>query len=146
MGRFRGLFSSLSGDWQTPQGLFDELDKEFHFTLDACATWQTAKCPEFYQVDSLSKPWTGVVFCNPPYGCGIAEWVRKGYHSSLLGATVVMLLPSRTDTKSWWHPYVMKADETRFIEGRLHFLDKWGLDQGPAPFPSCVVVFRPPRR
>jgi len=48
----------------------------------------------------------------------------------------VCLIPSRTDTW-WWHNYVMKADEIRFVKGRLHFNDR-----GPAPFPSAVVIFR----
>lgn len=146
MRKFEGLFSSLSGEWQTPQELFDELDGEFHFTLDACATPLNTKCPSFYSEESLDHIWPGRVFVNPPYGRKIGDWVRHAYTESqhcILNRVVVMLLPARTDTQ-WWHRYVMKANEIRFIEGRLHFPDEFGLDQGPASFPSCVVVFRPP--
>lgn len=136
----QAMFSSASGDWETPQGLFKELDNEFHFNLDACATPETAKCRSFYTVadNALGRPWAGTVFVNPPYGRGITAWVAKAYsESQVWGRTVVMLLPARTDT-SWWHDYVMKADEIRFIRGRL----KFGRAKNSAPFPSCVVIFR----
>lgn len=133
----RVMFSSASGDWETPQELFDELNMEFRFMLDPCATRETRKCGNWYEVGGLERPWEWTTFCNPPYGREIGKWVRKGYRESLLGTTVVMLLPARTDTR-WWHDYVMKADEIRFIKGRLHFSGH----KNAAPFPSCVVVFR----
>jgi site-specific DNA-methyltransferase (adenine-specific) len=71
---------------------------------------------------------------NPPYGRDIKNWVKKAYESD---ATVVCLLPSRTDT-SWWHDYCMKSDDIRFIRGRL----KFGGSKNSAPFPSVVVVFK----
>lgn len=133
----KAMFSSASGDWETPQELFDELNKEFEFNLDACATSGNAKCHQFYTVGSLEMPWRGFVFCNAPYGREIGKWVKKGLLESRLGSTVVMLLPARTDT-AWWHDYVMKADEIRFIRGRL----KFSGHKNAAPFPSCIVVFR----
>ena len=62
------MFSSRSGLWETPQGFFDELNKEFHFTLDVCALPENAKCPRFYtpEQDGLKQPWEGVCWCNPP--------------------------------------------------------------------------------
>jgi len=74
---------------------------------------------------------------NPPYGREIRQWVKKAYESALGGATVVCLLPARTDT-SWWHDYCMKG-EIRFIRGRL----KFGDARENAPFPSAVVIFKP---
>jgi len=65
----------------------------------------------------------------------IGDWVRKAYVEAQKGITVVMLLPSRTDTR-WWHDWVMKAKEIRFVKGRLKF-----SNAGSAPFPSAVVVF-----
>jgi site-specific DNA-methyltransferase (adenine-specific) len=79
-----------------------------------------------------------VTYCNPPYGRQIGAWIKKAYDESKKGKTVVMLLPCRTDTR-WWHEYVMKAKEIRFIKGRL----KFGGAKTNAPFPSCVVVFKP---
>ena len=132
------MFSSASDLWETPQDLFDEFDREFHFTLDACALPENAKVGEYYtpEQDGLSQPWTGVCWCNPPYGRKIGLWVKKGLLSSLQGATVVMLLPARTDTK-WFHDYILNRAEVRFLRGRLKF---GGVHQ--APFPSMLAVFR----
>lgn len=67
-------------DWATPQALFDTLNTEFAFTLDPCSNGKNAKCAKFYTVkeDGLQQDWSGErVFCNPPYGRGMGEWVRK---------------------------------------------------------------------
>lgn len=135
----RSLFSSATGDWSTPQEVYDWLDAEYGpFTLDPCASSTNAKCPTFFTVveDGLAQKWEGRVFVNPPYGRGIGEWIAKCYQSAQEGALVVALLPSRTDT-AWWHDYVMKADQIRFLRGRL----KFGGSSNSAPFPSVVVVW-----
>lgn len=133
------MFSSKSCNWETPQRLFDDLNREFHFTLDACATAQNAKCARYYSPDQngLRQPWDGVVWCNPPYGRKIGQWVRKAFAASSEGSTVVMLLPSRTDTK-WFHDWIYNRSEIRFLKGRL----KFGGAKNAAPFPSMVVIFR----
>lgn len=134
-------FSSAESKWETPQAVFDALDAEFRFDLDACASPETAKCKRWFgeKDDALLKDWAGTVFCNPPYGRGdvLPRWIRKGHAESLKGATVVMLVPSRTETR-WFHDYCMKG-EIRFLRGRL----KFGGAKHNAPFPSMVVVFRP---
>jgi site-specific DNA-methyltransferase (adenine-specific) len=61
----------------------------------------------------------------------------KAREASVAGATVVCLVPARTDTR-WWHESAMRAAEVRLIRGRLHF----GAGHAPAPFPSAIVVFR----
>lgn len=131
-------FSSATDLWATPQSLFDELNREFHFMLDVCAILENAKCPKFYSPaeDGLLQPWTGVCWMNPPYGRTIGLWVAKAYRAAVVGATVVALLPARTDT-TWWHEYVVKAKDIRFLRGRLRF----GNARHCAPFPSAVVVF-----
>ena len=57
----RGMMSSKTPEWATPQRLFDELDAEFHFTLDPCSTHENAKCEKHYtrEDDGLSKQWGG---------------------------------------------------------------------------------------
>lgn len=132
----RVLFSSSSEEWETPQNLFDELNKEFHFTLDVCSTDENAKCRKHYTKadDGLSQKWEGCCWCNPPYGKRIGKWVQKAAESD---CTVVMLLPARTDTR-WFHDYIYNRAEVRFIRGRLRF----GEAKSTAPFPSMVVVFR----
>jgi len=77
-------FSSKSDNWATPQSFYDELNKEFNFTLDPCATKENAKCAKFYTMedDGLSKSWDNeIVFCNPPYGRSIKHWVKKASES-----------------------------------------------------------------
>lgn len=133
-----GMMSSTTDLWETPQDFFDELDREFHFDLDVCATAENCKCSKFFSKadDGLTKEWKGICWMNPPYGREIGKWVKKAYESSLSGATVVCLIPARTDTK-WFHDYCIYG-EIRFIRGRL----KFGKSNNSAPFPSAVVIFR----
>lgn len=82
------MFSSNTNEWATPQAFFDELNKEFDFTLDPCATPQNAKCARYFtkEIDGLAQSWRGeVVFCNPPYGRDISKWVAKAYAETLSG-------------------------------------------------------------
>lgn len=148
------LLSSKNMGWCTPADFFSEMDQEFHFNLDPAATDKSAKCARYFTPadDGLKADWGGCrVFCNPPYGRQINEWVRKGYEESKKpGTLVVMLIPARTDT-SYFHDYIFhgKADEVRFIRGRLTFTDEDGNPTKDAkgrpcsaPFPSAVVIWR----
>ncbi|MGE3310918.1 MAG: DNA N-6-adenine-methyltransferase [Limisphaerales bacterium] len=134
-------FSSKTDEWPTPQWLFDALDREFGFTLDPCSTDANAKCPRHFTraEDGLRQSWAGeTVFMNPPYGEQIGRWMAKAHHAAVEErATVVCLVPARTDTK-WWHAFAMKH-EIRLLRGRLRF----GEASASAPFPSAVVVMRP---
>lgn len=132
------MFSSKTDMWATPQDFFDKLNEEFNFTVDVCAIPENAKCEKFFtpEINGLKQEWTGVCWCNPPYGREICKWVEKAYIASTWGATVVMLLPARTDTK-WFHEYIYNKAEIRFIKGRL----KFGNSKTSAPFPSMVVIF-----
>ena len=134
-------FSSKSNEWTTPQYLFNELNDDFNFTLDPCATDKNAKCSKYFTIedDGLSKDWSNdVVFMNPPYGREIKKWIKKAYEESLNGATVVCLIPARTDT-TYWHDYIFgKALDIRFLKGRL----KFGDSKNSAPFPSAIVVYK----
>jgi len=135
-------FSSATDEWATPQWLFDALHREFAFTLDPCATRENAKCARFFtrEDDGLAQDWRGeVVFMNPPYGAAIGRWMQKAFESADGGATVVCLVPARTDT-AWWHRYAMTG-EVRLLRGRL----KFGNANNCAPFPSAIVIFRPPQ-
>ena len=136
-----GMFTSKNQDWETPDDLFKSLDNEFHFTLDPCANHQNHKCSKYYtiQEDGLSKDWSGeVVFCNPPYtpkGKIQDKWVKKCLEESK-HATVVLLIPARTDTIRF-HEYILPNAEIRFIKGRLRFNNS----QDTAPFPSMICIF-----
>lgn len=135
------LFSSKEEKWETPQDFFDKLNEEFHFTLDAAASPDNAKCTNYFteEQDGLAQSWGGhTVWCNPPYCRKTGLWVKKAYEEhQRTGCTVVMLLPSRTDVK-WFHDYILGKAEIRFIKGRL----KFGGSKNSAPFPSIVVIYR----
>ena len=133
--------SSRDIEWETPQDLFDYLNREFHFTLDPCATRANAKCAHFYtkEEDGLSRSWEGeTVFMNPPYGREIGAWVKKASHEA--DGLVIGLVPVRTDS-AWWHDYVMRAVEIRLIRGRLWCWNAEGKG-GRGGYPSAVVVWR----
>ena len=126
--------------WETPQWLFDLLDKEFQFQLDVCANMENAKCERYFteEIDGLAQDWEGVCWMNPPYGREIGRWIKKAHLSSLKPNTrVVCLLPARTDTR-WFHDYCVRGT-IWFIKGRL----KFGGRKQSAPFPSMVVIFPP---
>ena len=134
-------FRSQRHDWETPQFLFDGLNAEFGFELDVCATVENAKCKRYFseEDDGLSQTWEGVCWMNPPYGREIGRWMRKAFGSARDGATVVCLVPARTDT-AWWHKYAARG-EIRYLRGRL----KFNGAENSAPFPSAIVIFRPPK-
>lgn len=140
----QGMSSSLRVDWATPIRIFEVLNAEFSFTLDACADESNHKCRIYFSLsqNSLEMPWSGragSVWLNPPYGRQIGRWIEKAWLESELGATVVLLIPARTDT-SWWHDYCMRG-EVRFLRGRLNFDDKQ-RGHSRCPFPSAIVIFR----
>lgn len=137
-----GMMSSASVEWATPRTLFEMLDREFRFTLDVCATAENSQCVEYFPEHGLQRAWVplkdGPVWCNPPYGRGIGNWVEKAYRETRTYGIVVMLLPARTDTQ-WFHDYCLKASEIRFLRGRLCFNDS---RTKRAPFPSMIVIFK----
>lgn len=128
--------------WETPKEFFEQLNKEFGFTLDACAMPFNAKLERYFtpEDDALQQNWDGVVWMNPPYGRTIKTWMAKAVKEWQAGATVVCLVPARTDT-AWWHDYAMLG-EIRFLRGRLKFIDENGNTQSSAPFPSALVIYR----
>jgi phage N-6-adenine-methyltransferase len=102
---------AATDDWATPRDLFDKLNAVYQFDQDVaasstnhlCDEWLGLDHPEQHKRDGLTGAWMGHVFCNPPYGRGIANWVaRASQHPDL----VVLLLPARTDTR-WFHDLVL---------------------------------------
>lgn len=145
------VFSSKNMEWCTPKDFFDKLNEEFSFDLDVAATEKNTKCKRFFtkEDDALKQNWdcNSAVFCNPPYGRNIKEWVKKAYTEAQKGTTIVLLIPARTDT-IYFHDYIYNKAEIRFIKGRLVFTDDKGQPNRdgknkptPAPFPSMVVIY-----
>ena len=123
------MFSSARLDWQTPREVIRSLEQEFGMLCDPC--------PSNHTFDGLKVEWGPVNFVNPPYGRKIGAWIKKGFEEAQKGKTVIFLIPSRTDT-AWWQDYIMKAQEIRFIRGRL----KFGDSKNGAPFPSAIAIFK----
>lgn len=136
-------FSSNKQDWETPQQLFNELHNKYHFDLDAAASHDNAKLPNYYTADddALSQEWQGNVFCNPPYGRQLGKWLAKAWSEYQRDPerVIVFLIPARTDT-SYWHDYIFGRAQVEFLRGRLHF-EVDGQKVGRAPFPSAIVVY-----
>lgn len=136
----KALFTSNSDEYETPQHIYDALNDEFGFDLDVSATDYNHKCPAYFtkEQDGLKQRWGGhTVWCNPPYS-EINRWVQKAYEESRNeNTTIVMLIPSRTDTK-YFHNFIYHRAEIRFIKGRITFKNQ----KSHAPFPSMIVIFR----
>jgi phage N-6-adenine-methyltransferase len=127
--------------WSSPQDDFNALHAEFGFTLDVCAIAANAKCDRYFtpEQDGLQQDWGHeVCWNNPPYS-KVAQWIAKSYEASKAGAVVVCLTYAKTDTR-WWHTYVEPYAEMRFLKGRR----KFGGSRNSAPWPSAVLIFRPP--
>ena len=111
-------------DWKTPPELFALLDAEFSFTIDAAADDADHLCPRYLtrEEDALTKPWLGdnVVFCNPPFA-DLKPWTQMFVRWATAGATVVALLPSKTDTV-WFENVWFGAHEVRFLTPRVQFI------------------------
>ncbi len=148
------LFSSKNQRWNTPKWLFDELNKEFNFKLDACTTSDNPlDTPYFYTEETdglaLENRWLNPTFVNPPYGRKnkMDLWLKRAVEEQKRGIVSVFLLPSRTGTK-WFHDYVYNKPnvEIRFLKGRLRFdsarLDTHYDKDNSAPFDSVIVIFR----
>lgn len=146
MARFAKKFESARQDWTTPDELFDPLNAEFGFTLDAAADASNARAADFFCADDdgLVREWGAhTVWLNPPYGARagrLSDWVKKSAAAAAKGATVVMLIPARTNT-NWFHDVCLKYGEVRFIRGR----PKFGGAKHGLPQPLCFVIFRPRR-
>jgi phage N-6-adenine-methyltransferase len=141
--------------WATPQYIFDWLDEEFHFGLDAACTFSNCKCERglFYpDYDALTEDWSKDnelnetyrnVWLNPPYSNPL-PWVKKAYEEGTEGTTVVCLLPADTSTK-WFHDWVYGKAEIRFIKGRVRFVDPTTgkVTKDPPKFGSMIVIYGP---
>lgn len=130
--------------WETPQDFFDEINKEFRFNLDVCAVKSDAKVAHFIDPDinSLTVSWAGTCWMNPPYDRSIEHWVAKAHRSAQHGCTIVCLLPGRSNDTLWFHNYIMRASEIRFVKGRIQFLHNKKLGSG-SNISNILVVFRP---
>ena len=138
----KALFSTGKDNWATPAWLFSKCSEMWSFRLDACAEKWSAKCDNWYSADDnrLLMQWQSWTWCNPPYS-NIQQWLEKAANESRQGASSVVLIPSRTDTRAF-HRYAPRASRVFFIKGRLKFIDpETKQPRDCAPFPSMLLEF-----
>lgn len=102
---------------KTYKDFWNELNEEFHFTVDVAADEHNHMTPKYYtpKEDGLKQSWSNeIVWCNPPYPWN--EWLQKTRYQTSL-TTIVMMIPARDklELKKLGSP-----DEIRFI-GKLKF-------------------------
>lgn len=146
----KSLYSSVTNDWRTPSELFLKLHAEFNFTMDVAADDNNHLVDDYYTETNSAlmgyNPWVGNIWCNPPYGKIQKDFISEAALRTRLKPRpetnlVVLLIPARTDTKTWQEFIFPHATQIRFLKGRLKFLDAQGNMCNAAPFPSAVVVF-----
>lgn len=128
------MMSHDRNDWRTPPRLFQRLHEEFRFTVDAAASEENALLPRFWS-NAENEKWEGErVWCNPPYNGQQGMFLSRAREAEV----AVVLLPARTDTKIFHTLIFPCVSELRFLRGRLKFVGA----RNPAPFPSCLAIFR----
>ena len=140
-------------EWGTPRYLFEELDREFNFTLDPCGWRERRLKPGMITLDvrnggdGLVCDWTGHrVFVNPPYSeHKITEWVKKAFLYKNSAEVIVMLIPPNTATKCF-HDFIYHIAEIRFLRGRVAFIDRdTGRKENSNTQGSMIVIYRKER-
>lgn len=141
MGIDKNSFKSKSMEYETPNEIFEPLQKEFDLQLDVCATHENHKCKKFMtkEIDGLKQAWNENFWMNPPFGREIKKWVQRAYEQSEKhNVTGVLLLPVRCNTL-WWHKYIIDTKaEVRFLKGEIKFND---CERG-LWLPFAVVIMR----
>ncbi|EPQ9499930.1 methylase [Salmonella phage SE_PL] len=138
-------YSSKSQTWNTPRDFFKPLNDIWKFTLDVACLPDSALCSKYFtpEDNSLIQDWgTEICWLNPPYN-DLKTWLAKAVDAYNKGATVVILVPSRTDTIAFQSYAAKDCSCICFIKGRLKFFDpnkNENEKQDPAPFPSCLIV------
>lgn len=131
------LMSSVKQDWCTPPLVLDRVRRVGPIALDPCTSAANPCGAEAsYSIHGLDLPWWGLAYVNPPYGRALQTWADKVVKEAARGVEIVMLVPSRTDTR-WWGQVFEAAQACAFWKGRITFVGA----PSAAPFPSCLFYF-----
>lgn len=151
----RGALDKVD-DRRTPREIFDPLNEEFGFTLDAAASENNKLCQCYWDLRSsgLDNSWYSYnVWCNPPYS-DIRPWVEKAWKEieAYPARVIVMLLPANRTEQRWWQDLVEPHRDrggvltTRFLPGRPRFEVPEGTYSDPRgnrpPFGCCLLIWR----
>jgi phage N-6-adenine-methyltransferase len=137
---------------RTPPDIWNSLNSEFNFTLDACASDENHLLPKYYTKDNscLHKDWSGeVVYCHPMFDIYIGKFVEKCYEERLKGTTSVMLIPASTHTR-YFHKFIWDSTTQSTRDGiKIRFLEKpikgfrFGHDGGIQDDPKSIGYIKP---
>jgi len=102
---------------RTPKDIWEDLCKEFNFTIDICASNENHLLERYYtkEDNALTKDWSGeIAYIHPLFDNNIGRFVKKAYETKNL--TAVFLLPASTHTL-YFHEYIYKNPncEVRFL-------------------------------
>lgn len=129
----------LKDEWLTPPEILSTLGA---FDLDPCSPivrpWETAARHYTTRENGLMQPWSGRVWCNPPYGAATGHWLaRCAEHGN-----AIALIFARTETGAFVREVWQKASALLFIHGRLHFHHVDGSRAAAnAGAPSVLVAY-----
>lgn len=131
----------------TPIELFNELNNEFHFTLNVCATKSNTKCERYFDIEQngLKQDWGNeICWMNPPYS-DIYTWLSQAvWESTKNNATIVAILPMDGSTQ-WFHRFIWDKSIHKTRTGvQIRFPDKRYKfnNENSAKFATLVVVFK----
>ena len=147
--------STASDEYETPKWLYEELNEEFHFLVDLCATHSNKKALWYFKDylnneicktnDVPARAWS--VFMNPPYSNPL-PFVKKAWDERNGGMlATVCLIKCDPSTKTWgvfwdYEKHQPKPGvEIRYLPKRLKF-EREGVAGDSAPFPSAIIIFR----
>jgi len=125
-------------EWLTPPSIVESLGA---FDLDPCSPvnrpWSTASNHLTIFDDGLSVPWSGRVWCNPPYGKKTEVWLdRLANHGN-----GIALIFARTETRAFFKTVWDRADALLFLKGRIRFHHVTGEQAASAGAPSVLVAY-----
>jgi len=145
-----GPRDSLTGEveWYTP-ALYIEHARKVMGTIDldpaSCdKANEIVRAKRFFTAedDGLEQPWSGNVFCNPPYKADlVAKFTEKlcAEHECASVPQAIYLTNNATDTK-WWHQAARAARAICFTEGRVSVYNSAGESKSP-PYGHTFFYF-----
>lgn len=138
-------YEGETNDWITPRWCIDAFNNlrggDFFFDLDPCSSmtqpWPTSRERFTIVDDGLRKPWSGMVYCNPPYGPHTKHWITKmARHDN-----GIALIFARLETRLWQDTIFPTADGFLFPRGRLAFARPDGVVASTAGAPSAFIAW-----
>jgi ParB family chromosome partitioning protein len=146
------LKASLSNEWYTPKRYLDAARQVLGaFDLDPASSAtanKEVKAAKYYtaEINGLKKPWSGRVWCNPPYG-GLsgtfAEKLVREFTGNAVTAAILLVNANSTDAQ-WFQP--LWNYWLCFTNHRINFIAPNGEEVSGSTHGSVFVYFGADRR